>query len=189
VSLALPTTPRPRSSDASSVGPAPAGSSAPARDIRATSSDTSPSATAPVASSPAPAEPQPATSASPTPAPAAPAAPASLSGVPSAERTVADALAALPPVAASAPHYKDGTYSGWGSCRHGDIEATVVVEGGRITVARISMCLTRYSCSWISPLPPQVLARQSQNVDYVSGATESATAFYNALGEALAKAK
>jgi uncharacterized protein with FMN-binding domain len=92
-------------------------------------------------------------------------------------------------VAPSAPRYKDGTYSGWGTSRHGDIEATVVVEGGRITVARISMCLTRYSCSWISPLPPQVLSRQSGNVDYVSGATESAIAFYDAIAESLRKAK
>ncbi len=116
-------------------------------------------------------------------------APASLSGTASGERSLADALAALPPVAQSTPRYKDGTYSGWGSSRHGDIEATIVIDGGRITVSRISMCLTRYSCSWIAPLPPQVLARQSGNVDYVSGATESAIAFYDAIAESLRKAK
>jgi uncharacterized protein with FMN-binding domain len=49
--------------------------------------------------------------------------------------------------------------------------------------------LTRYSCSWISPLPPQVLQRQSPEVDYVSGATQSAVAFYDALVDALSKAK
>ena len=189
VSLALPTTPR-LERDASSVASRPADSAAPPTAVATTSSKTSTIAAAPVSSALAPAaEPQPSTSASVTPSLPAPAAPPSLSGVPSGERTVADALASLPPAVTSGAHYKDGTYSGWGSCRHGDLEATVVVEGGRIVVARISMCLTRYSCSWIAPLPPQVLARQSQNVDYVSGATESAIAFYNALGEALGKAK
>jgi uncharacterized protein with FMN-binding domain len=85
--------------------------------------------------------------------------------------------------------YKDGTYLGWGSSRHGDIQASVVVENGRITSASIAQCLTRYSCSWIAPLPPQVVTRQSANVDYVSGATQSTNAFYDAVVDALAKAK
>ncbi|MEO8069830.1 MAG: FMN-binding protein, partial [Acidobacteriota bacterium] len=73
--------------------------------------------------------------------------------------------------------------------RHGDIQAAVVIQGGRIVSAEIARCLTRYSCSWISPLPPQVLARQSAEVDFVSGATESANAFYDAVVAALSKAK
>ncbi len=85
--------------------------------------------------------------------------------------------------------YKDGTYTGWGTSRHGDIQAAVVIEGGRIASATIAQCLTRYSCSWISPLPPQVVTRQSAEVDYVSGATQSTNAFYYAVLEALAKAK
>ncbi len=85
--------------------------------------------------------------------------------------------------------FKDGRYSGWGSSRHGDIEATVEVQNGHITSAWISQCYTRYSCSWIAALPPQVVARQSANVDYVSGATQSTNAFYYAVVEALTKAK
>jgi uncharacterized protein with FMN-binding domain len=85
--------------------------------------------------------------------------------------------------------YKDGTYTGWGTSRHGDIQAAVVIEGGRIVSATIAQCLTRYSCSWIAPLPPQVVTRQSAEVDYVSGATQSTNAFYYAVLEALAKAK
>jgi uncharacterized protein with FMN-binding domain len=84
---------------------------------------------------------------------------------------------------------KDGTYLGWGSSRHGDIQASVVIEGGRIASATIAQCLTRYSCSWIAALPPQVVARQSPNVDYVSGATQSTNAFYDAVVDALTKAK
>lgn len=92
---------------------------------------------------------------------------------------------------AAAPHgqYKDGLYTGWGTSRHGDIQATVEVRDGRIVSATISQCLTRYSCSWVSALPGQVVSRQSANVDYVSGATQSSNAFYYAVVEALAKAK
>jgi uncharacterized protein with FMN-binding domain len=64
-----------------------------------------------------------------------------------------------------------------------------VVEGGRIASATISQCYTRYSCSWIAALPPQVVSRQSANVDYVSGASQSTDAFYYAIIEALSKAK
>ena len=87
------------------------------------------------------------------------------------------------------PQYKDGTYSGWGTSRHGDIQASVVIEDGRITSAFIAQCLTRYSCSWISHLPGQVISRQSPDVDFVSGATQSTNAFYYAIVEALSKAK
>jgi uncharacterized protein with FMN-binding domain len=65
----------------------------------------------------------------------------------------------------------------------------VVIENGRIASATIAQCLTRYSCSWIAALPPQVAARQSPEVDYVSGATQSTNAFYYAVVDALAKAK
>jgi uncharacterized protein with FMN-binding domain len=84
---------------------------------------------------------------------------------------------------------KDGTYTGWGNSRHGSIQASVTIENGKIASAAIVQCLTRYSCSVIAHLVPQVAARQSANVDYVSGATQSAEAFYDAVVEALSKAK
>jgi len=84
---------------------------------------------------------------------------------------------------------KDGVYSGYGRSRHGDIEATVAIKNGKITEAFISQCLTQYSCSWIAALPPQVVARQSAEVDYISGATQSTNAFYYAVVAALKKAK
>ena len=94
---------------------------------------------------------------------------------------------APPPPPAS--QYKDGAYTGWGSSRHGDIEATVVFENGKIASARISQCLTRYSCSVIARLIPQVAERQGPDIDTVSGATESANAFYYAVVQAIVKAK
>jgi uncharacterized protein with FMN-binding domain len=84
---------------------------------------------------------------------------------------------------------KDGTYLGWGSCRHGDLQASVVIEGGRIVRAAIAQCFTRYSKNVIAQLPGQVVVRQSADVDQVSRATESSDAFYQAVTEALALAK
>ena len=49
--------------------------------------------------------------------------------------------------------------------------------------------MTRYSCDIIDKLPPEVPARQSPEVDYVTGATESTNAFYYAVVDALAQAQ
>lgn len=84
---------------------------------------------------------------------------------------------------------KDGVYYGWGTSRHGDIQASVEIKDGKIVGAYISQCLTQYSCSWVSALPPEVVQRQSAEVDYVSGATQSSNAFYYAVADALKKAK
>jgi uncharacterized protein with FMN-binding domain len=107
---------------------------------------------------------------------------AALPAVPTAEPAAA-------PAVAEQVEYKDGTYLGWGRCRHGELQASVLVEGGRITRAEVAQCYTRYPCNYLNVLLPQVVARQSANVDYVSGATESAEAFYDALVDALSKAK
>ena len=56
-----------------------------------------------------------------------------------------------------------------------------MVVDGRVVSAEITQCLTAYSCSVISALPGQVLSRQNAYVDLVSGATESADAFANAI--------
>lgn len=101
----------------------------------------------------------------------------------------ADASAQAATAAPEPPKYHDGTFTGWGYCRHGEIQARVVIEHGRIVDAVITKCLTRYSCDWIEKLPGQVVSRQSEEVDYVSGASESADAFYFAIVEALKQAK
>ena len=64
-----------------------------------------------------------------------------------------------------------------------------MVEGGRIVSADISQCRTRYPCNVVDRLPGQILSRQRPAVDVVSGATESAYAFEDAVSEALSKAK
>jgi len=156
-----------------------------------------PSEPAPAMAPPVSSQPKPdVTPAAPVPAPAIPApepvvpapapVPAAVVAPPVAPAPTAPAA---PAPAQAAAVYKDGTYKGWGTCRHGDIEAQVVIEGGRIASASISQCLTRYSCDVIGRLPPQVVQRQSAEVDYVTGATQSANAFYYAVLGALGKAK
>lgn len=108
-------------------------------------------------------------------------------------RTRAAGPAARIQTAQAAPQakarWKDGSWRGRGHCRHGDIIATVMVKDGRIHSAVVSQCMTRYSCDVIDELPPQVAQRQSADVDYVSGATESTDAFYDAVTEALTRAR
>ena len=107
---------------------------------------------------------------------------------PPAPVTGVDSVAAADSAATRGP-YRDGQYFGWGTSRHGDIQAGIEIKDGHIAGAWVAQCLTRYSCSWISALPGQVVARQSPETDYVSGATQSTNAFYYAVVEALSKAK
>jgi uncharacterized protein with FMN-binding domain len=142
---------------------------------------------------PPPPDPPPLRSAEAPPS-ALPEIPSPVSFIPDAPAIPAPAAAAGASVEAVAPpppaaKWKDGTYLGWGTSRHGNIQAEVIVEGGRIASATIAQCRTRYSCSVIDKLPPQVAQRQSPDVDYVSGATQSANAFYFAVVEALGKAQ
>lgn len=106
--------------------------------------------------------------------------------------SVAEPRTAKPVAAPPVPprgEYNDGTYRGWGYSRHGDIQASVVVKGGRIVSADIAQCRTRYSCNWVEYLPDQVVSRQRALVDAVSGATESSFAFEDAVTAALSRAK
>jgi uncharacterized protein with FMN-binding domain len=85
--------------------------------------------------------------------------------------------------------YKDGSFYGWGYCRHGNLKVVVEIKDDKITRAYIAECYTRYSQSVIAMLPGQVVARQSANVDRISRATESSDAFYFAVVAALNAAK
>ncbi len=133
--------------------------------------------------------------------PVGPLAPAATDAAPVPATPVAPVTPAIPPVpAAPAPvvaaaavatkaALKDGTFYGWGTCRHGDIQAGIEIKGGKIVSAEIAQCLTRYSKDVISLLPHQVIERQSADVDWVSSATESSDAFFYAVSEALKQAK
>jgi uncharacterized protein with FMN-binding domain len=98
---------------------------------------------------------------------------------------VADKVPENPPPSV----YKDGVFLGWGYSRHGNIQAFVRIENGRIIHAGIERCNTRWTCDLVAHLPRQVVERQSAEVDYVTGATQSGDAFYGGIVAALAQAK
>lgn len=92
-----------------------------------------------------------------------------------------------PPAAASG--YRDGTFTGSGSNRRGTLSVDVTIQSGRITGAQISSYDMYYPAARIARLPGEVISRQSAAVDMVSGSTYSASAFKQAVTQALAQAK
>jgi uncharacterized protein with FMN-binding domain len=111
--------------------------------------------------------------------------------------TASDSGASTTPVStatasvATAPNvspYADGTYTGTGTSRRGNVSVSLTVAGGKITSVTITGVTTEYPVARIAGLPGQVVSRQSAQVDSVSGATYSAQAFRLAVQAALAKA-
>jgi uncharacterized protein with FMN-binding domain len=149
---------------------------------------TLPAAVAAVNAAPAPAP-------APVTTPAKPAVPITTPAKEPAAEPVPEPVAEAAEPAADAPQiqstpvYKDGVYLGWGYSRHGNIQAFIRIEGGRIVHAGVQRCETRWPCDLVAHLPGQVITRQSAEVDYVTGATQSGDAFYGAVAAALAQAK
>lgn len=120
-----------------------------------------------------------------TPAPAAP------TVGPSSTAMTAPAAPTLPsPTAgpATAAQYTDGTYTGTGSSRRGDVWVSVEVISGRIANVTITRSTLQYPLRDIVGLPAEVVERQSAQVDIVSRATYSSQAFRTAVSQALGKA-
>ncbi|MBI4494519.1 MAG: FMN-binding protein [Chloroflexi bacterium] len=111
---------------------------------------------------------------------------------PPAPRLAAPTVVPTPSTSNPAPttaSYKDGTYTGSGQSRFGDVEVRVTIQSGRIAEVTITRATTRYPVSRIAALPGRVVARQSAQVDLVSGATYSALAFRTAVQQALVRAQ
>ncbi|MBV8085364.1 MAG: FMN-binding protein, partial [Chloroflexi bacterium] len=102
--------------------------------------------------------------------------------------TPASSPSASPAGTTASAGLKDGTYPGTGWSRHGSVSVSVTVQNGKITAAPITGVTTRYSQSVISGLPAKVVSGQSANVNMVSGATDSSTAYRSAVQQALAQA-
>lgn len=85
--------------------------------------------------------------------------------------------------------FKDGTYSGVGTSRRGNIQVSLVVRNRRVTSVDITQATTQYPTRFISSLPGEVILRQSAQVDSVSGATYSSMAFRGAVQQALQRAR
>jgi uncharacterized protein with FMN-binding domain len=102
------------------------------------------------------------------------------------------AATAAPPVATSAATavaYADGLYSGTGTSRFGNVTVLVTVSRGQIASVQITKVTTSFPASRIASLPAAVVVGQSANVNVVSGATYSSTAFKQAVQLALAQAQ
>jgi uncharacterized protein with FMN-binding domain len=92
------------------------------------------------------------------------------------------------PQAQTQAGYKDGTYTGQGTSRRGDVWVSVQVQGGRIANVTITRSTLQYPLRDIANLPSEVVQRQSAQVDIVSRATYSSMAFKGAVTQALASA-
>jgi uncharacterized protein with FMN-binding domain len=66
---------------------------------------------------------------------------------------------------------------------------SVQIQAGQITNVSITRSTLQYPVRDIANLPSQVVQRQSAQVDIVSRATYSSTAFRTAVTQALASAK
>jgi uncharacterized protein with FMN-binding domain len=110
---------------------------------------------------------------------------------PGAAPTVLIGASAGAPTAAatSATTYADGMYSGTGTSRFGNVTVSVTVSGGEISNVQITKVTTSFPGSRIASLPAAVVASQSANVNVISGATSSSTAFKGAVQQALSQAK
>ena len=84
---------------------------------------------------------------------------------------------------------KDGSYTGVGTSRRGDVQVSLSIQGGRIANVNITGATTQYPTRWISGLPSEVVAHQSPQIDIVSGATYSSLAFRGAVQQALQRAQ
>jgi uncharacterized protein with FMN-binding domain len=91
--------------------------------------------------------------------------------------------------ATAALKYKDGTYAGNGTSRHGGMQVTVVIKDGKIASANVTSCGTRYPCSDVNSLVRAAVSNQAVPVNHVSGATDSSQAYRQGLTNALNQAK
>ena len=118
-------------------------------------------------------------------------------GAPAAQPTPAQVQHAAPPPTAPpaqiAPQQAqgaltDGTFTGQGSSRRGDVWVSIDVQAGHIANVTITRSTLQYPLRDIAGLPSQVVQRQSAQVDIVSRATYSSQAFRTAVSQALSKA-
>jgi len=84
----------------------------------------------------------------------------------------------------SGPSLKDGTYTGLGTSRRGDVQVSLTVQGGRVASVNITGANTQYPTRFIANLPGEVVSRQSAQIDIVGGATYSSLAFRGAVQRA-----
>ena len=96
---------------------------------------------------------------------------------------------ATPRTTAPSQTFKDGTYTGTGTSRRGDVLVSLSIQSGRIASVNITHATTQYPTRFIANLPGEVVSRQTPKVDVISGATYSSLAFQGAVQQALQHAQ
>jgi uncharacterized protein with FMN-binding domain len=114
--------------------------------------------------------------------------PTSVLAVVGASATATPTTAATASPTASTSSYADGTYTGTGTSRFGNVTVSVTTSGGVISNVQITRVTTSYPVSRIASLPAQVVQNQTASVNVVSGATYSSQAFKQAVQQALSQA-
>jgi uncharacterized protein with FMN-binding domain len=107
---------------------------------------------------------------------------------PNSQPAPAAAAASASSTQAQTSGYKDGTFTGQGTSRRGDVWVSVQVQSGRIANVTITRSTLQYPLRDIANLPGEVVQRQSAQVDTVSRATYSSMAFREAVTQALSAA-
>lgn len=95
------------------------------------------------------------------------------------------------PAEPAASGYKDGTYTGKGEGFYGDIEMKVTIKDGKITAATINKMEETEGIGDVAvkKIAEQVVAKQTGDIDVVSGATISSEGAIKAVKDALGQAK
>jgi uncharacterized protein with FMN-binding domain len=109
--------------------------------------------------------------------------------VPTPQPTARPSTASSSGSAQTQSQFKDGTYTGQGTSRRGDVWVSLQVQGGRIANVTITRSTLQYPLRDIADLPSEVVQRQSAQVDIVSRATYSSMAFRGAVTQALSAAR
>src|SRR5438093_2563988 len=94
-------------------------------------------------------------------------------GVPATAATPLPAATATATTSSAAgpSTYANGTFSGSGTSRFGNVNVSVSVSNGKIANVQITSVTTKYPASRIASLPGQVVQNQTANVNVVTGAT------------------
>lgn len=100
------------------------------------------------------------------------------------------------PAPQTAGQFKDGTYTGSvADAYFGNLQVQAVVSGGKLTdVVFLQYPKDRHTSDEINQqampqLKQEAITAQSANVNIISGATQTSTAFQQSLGSALSQAK
>jgi uncharacterized protein with FMN-binding domain len=114
--------------------------------------------------------------------------PVAPTAVPTTAATTTTAASATATTSTAVSTFANGTYSGTGTSRFGNVNVSVTISGDKITNVQITSVTTKYPASRIAYLPAQVMQSQTANVNVVTGATYSSQAFKQAVQQALAQA-